>query len=197
MNEDLELLQNSWDNNKNNKSAQTTNFSELYSMIQQKEKDNYRFYYGTIGILLGTLIIVCLFFYFLAPVQETLSRIGASLMITSLSIRILIEVNSIYKAKRIKPTDNTLSTAQHSIHFHQLRKKIHQIADTSSLAVYTIGFYLISPEFSLYIDFVYLLLIDFSYIIIGVILFIVIRKGVKKEIQHLEEIIKLRDEIME
>ena len=94
--------------------------------FNKKKKITIVFYYGTIGILLGTLIIVCLFFYFLAPVQETLSRIGASLMITSLSIRILIEVNSIYKAKRIKPTDNTLSTAQHSIHFHQLRKKIHQ-----------------------------------------------------------------------
>ncbi len=63
--------------------------------------------------------------------------------------------------------------------------------------LYIIGFFMITPEFSLYMEFWNIVLIDTSYIVIGIILFIVIRKGVIKEMQKLTDIVQLKNEITE
>jgi len=197
MNNEFNELQNKWKSNKKEMELSNDGFDILYSKIKQKEKENYFFYYGTITILLATLIAISLFFYYVAPVREILSRIGAGLMISGLLFRIFIEVISIYKAKQINILDNTLKTTENTINFHQFRKIIHKVIAPIIIVLYTIGFYMITPEFSLYIEFWNLVLIDISYIIIGIILFIGIRKGVKKEMQKLTDILKLKDEITE
>jgi hypothetical protein len=40
-------------------------------------------------------------------------------------------------------------------------------------------------------------LIDISYVVIGIILFSIIRKGIKEEMQKLTDIVKLKNEITE
>ncbi len=197
MNNEFNELQNKWESNKKEIELSNDSFDILYSKIKKKEKENYFFYYGTITILLATLIVISLFFYYVAPVKETLSRIGVGLMISGLLFRIFIEVISISKAKQINNLDNTLKTTENTINFHKFRKIIHKVIAPIIIVLYTIGFYMITPEFSLYIEFWNLVLIDISYVIIGIILFIVIRKGVKKEMQKLNDIIKLKDDITE
>ncbi len=197
MNNEFNELQNKWESNKKEIELSNDSFDILYSKIKKKEKENYFFYYGTITILLATLIAISLFFYYVAPVKETLSRIGVGLMISGLLFRIFIEVISISKAKQINNLDNTLKTTENTINFHKFRKIIHKVIAPIIIVLYTIGFYMITPEFSLYIEFWNLVLIDISYVIIGIILFIVIRKGVKKEMQKLNDIIKLKDDITE
>ena len=56
---------------------------------------------------------------------------------------------------------------------------------------------MITPEFSIYMEFWNIVLIDTSYVVIGIILFIIIRKGVHKEMQKLTDIVKLKNEITE
>jgi hypothetical protein len=146
---------------------------------------------------LTALIVITLFFYYVAPVKEILSRIGAGLMISGLVFRIFIEVISIHKAKQINKLDDALKTMDNTIKFHQFRKTIHNIIAPVVVVLYTIGFYMITPEFSLYMKFWNLVLIDVSYVIIGIILFVIIRKGVKKEMQKLEDIMELKKEITE
>jgi hypothetical protein len=197
MNSDFNELQSKWESSKKGIELCTTNFESLYKKIKNKEKENYFFYYGTITILLATLIVISLFFYYVAPVQELLSRIGAGLMVLGLVFRIFIEIISIYKAKQINNLDTTLKTAENAINFHQFRKTIHQVIAPIIIGLYTVGFYMITPEFSLYIEFWNLVLIDISYVIIGMILFILIRKGVKKEMQKLKDIVQLKNEITE
>ncbi len=197
MDSEFNKLQNKWENNKKEIELSNDSLDILYSKIKEKEKANYFFYYGTITILLATLIVISLFFYYVAPVKETLSRIGVGLMVSGLLFRILIEIISIYKAKQINNIDDTLKTTENTINFHQFRKTIHSVIAPIIIILYTIGFYMITPEFSLYIEFWNLVLIDVSYVIIGIILFIVIRKGVKKEMQKLNEIIKLKDDLTE
>jgi Ca2+/Na+ antiporter len=197
MSSDFKELQNKWDSSKKSIEFSTSNFDKLHAKIKSKEKENYFFYYGTITILLITLIVISLFFYYVAPVKETLSRLGVGLMIFGLVFRIFIEIISIYKAKQINNLDNTLKTAENSINFHQFRKTIHKVIAPIIIVLYTIGFYLITPEFSSHMEFWNILLIDISYVVIGIILFIVIRKGVKKEMEKLTEIVKLKNEITE
>jgi len=197
MSSDFKELQSKWESSKENIDLATTNFDNLYKKIKDKEKENYFFYYGTITILVITLIVISLFFYYAAPVQEILSRIGAGLMIFGLVFRICIELISIHKAKQINNLDTTLKTAENTIKFHQFRKTIHQVIAPIIIALYTVGFYMITPEFSVHMKLWNVVLIDISYLIIGIILFFVIRKGVKKEMQKLTDIIKLKNEITE
>lgn len=197
MSNDFKELQSKWEASKKNLDHSVTNLDSLYAKIKLKERENYFFYYGTITILSVTLLVISLFFVYVAPVKEILSRIGAGLMIFGLLFRIYIEIISIYKAKQINNLDNTLKTAENTIKFHQFRKTIHKVIAPIIIGLYTIGFYLITPEFSLYMKLWNIVLIDISYVVIGVILFIVIRKGVKKEMQKLTDIMTLKKEITE
>jgi len=195
MNNEFDKLQNKWESNKKEIELSNDSLDVLYSKIKKKEKENYFFYYGTITILLLTLIIISLFFYYVAPVKAILSRIGVGLMILGLLFRILIEMISIYKAKQINNSDNTLKKTENTINFYQFRKIIHKVIAPIIIVLYTIGFYMITPEFSLHIEFWNLVLMDVSYVIIGIILFLLIRKGVKKEMQKLTDIIELKNDI--
>lgn len=197
MSSDFKELQRRWESSKKGIEQQQHSFENLYKKIRIKEKENYFFYYGTITILLLVLIVISLFFYYIAPVEETLSRIGAGLMISGLLFRIIIEIISIYKAKQINSLDNTLKTTQNTINFYQFRKTIHRIIAPIIVVLYTLGFYTITPEFILYLEFWHVLLMDISYLFIGIILFVIIRKSVKKEMQKLIEIVKLKNEIIE
>lgn len=197
MSRDFEELQRNWEKSKNNIESQTGSFDGLYKKIRSREKENYFFYYGTVTILSITLLAISLFFYYAAPVKEILSRVGAGLMILGLLFRIVIEIISIYKAKRINNLDSTLKTAENAINFHSFRKSIHQIVSPIVIVLYTAGFYMITPEFSLHMKLWNIVLYDILYVVIGIILFIVIRKGVKKEMEKLREIVNLRNELIE
>ena len=197
MNNDFKALQESWKSSKKNIKTPANNFDALYKKIEQKEKENFSFYYGTIIILMITLIAVSLFFYYLAPVEQTLSRIGAGLMITGLVFRIIIEIISINKAKRINKLDKTLLTVDNTFSFHQFRKTIHQIYSPIIIGLYSIGFYIIFPEFMLYMSTWMIWFIGTSYLIMGIVLFILIRKGVVDEMKKLTDIMELKKDIIE
>ncbi len=193
----FEELQKKWDFSKKNIVKSNDDLDHLYLKIKKKERENYFFYYGTITTLFVVLIVLSLFFIYVAPVKETQSRIGAGFMISVLLFRIFIEIISIYKAKQINNIYSTLKTMETAINFHQFRKMIHILISPILIGLYTIGFYMLTSEFSLYISFWNLIIIDTSYLIIGFILFVVLRKGVIKELQKLTEILKLKKEIIE
>jgi len=197
MENDFKDLQSQWQNHKNTIETPKQNMEEFYKKIKTKEKANYFFYYGTLFIFTMTLISISLFFYYVAPVKELLSRIGVTLMIAGLVFRIIIEIISIQKAKRMNALNNALVATENTIKFHQFRKTIHNKVAPIIIILYTIGFYMITPEFSLYIDFWLLVWFNVSYVIIGIILFFIIRKGVRKEMIKINEIMKLRQEIFE
>jgi hypothetical protein len=196
MDNDLFELQNQWQKAKGKLKPKGGAISELYSKIKEKEKSNYFFYYGTISILSLTLIGISLFFYYVAPVQETLSRIGVGQMILGLLIRIIIEVGSIRRAKNINHSDGALKTLENTYAFHSYRKMIHHVVAPTIITCYTLGFYMITPEFTKYIPLPYLIMIDVSYVVVGIILFLVIRKGVRKEMRYLNELSQLREELV-
>ncbi|PQJ19700.1 hypothetical protein [Tenacibaculum sp. SG-28] len=197
MGNNFKELQEHWQKNKSKLTSSTQDLNEVYDTIASKERSNFFFYYGTIATLTCTLLALALFFYFVAPVREIMSRIGAGLMLIGLLVRIGFEIKSIYKAKQIKNIDDTLKTISNTEDFHNFRKKIHQIVAPTILFLYTIGFYMITPEFSNYISFWNLVLIDISYLVIGIVLFIIIRKGVLKEMKILQEIISLKNDIIQ
>ncbi|GGX14651.1 hypothetical protein [Aquimarina muelleri] len=197
MSNEFEELQRKWQKNKQNIKNNPEATNKMLATITAKKKSNIRFHYGNISILSIVVLGVAAFFYYVAPVKEIASRIGVFLMIGSLFLRILIEYISILKSKKIDIIDSVLKTTNNTLTFYTFRKRIHGPVTVTIIALYTIGFYMITPEFSIYFSTWQMILIDSSYIIGAIIPFLIIRKSIKKEIRTLLEIIELRNEILE
>ncbi|WP_282080207.1 hypothetical protein [Aquimarina algiphila] len=197
MENEFDELQNKWQKGKKDIENNTETINETLAAITTKKNSSVQFHYGNIAVLSVTLIGIAAFFYFLAPVQEILSRIGVVLMLGGLLTRIVIECISVSKSKKIDVIDNVLKTTNNTIAFYKFRKQIHGPVTIIILALYTIGFYMITPEFSLYFSTWKMILIDVSYIIGAIIFISFIRKSIKKEIKTLLEIIELRNKMVE
>lgn len=197
MNHEFEELQRKWQKSKQGIKNDLEATDKMLASITAKKKSNIRFLYGNITVLSIVVLGIVSFFYYIAPVKETISRIGVFLMIGSLSLRILIEYISILKSKKIDIVDDALKTTNNTLAFYTFRKKIHGPVTLTIIALYTIGFYMITPEFSIHFSIWQMILIDGSYIIGAIIPFISIRKSIQKEMHTLLEIIKLKNEILE
>lgn len=192
MDKDFTSLENAWKKSKENIQNSDKNISAIYQKVDQAKSNSVKFYYGTIYILLITLIGIIAFFILVAPVKELLSRIGATIMVLGLTIRIVIEVGSISKLKQIKVHQTTLETIEHAIGFHKYRKKIHSVIMPIILLLYTVGFYMITPEFLMYLSKEMVIFYDVMYLIIMVFLFYQFKKGIRKELTNLERTIDLK-----
>lgn len=197
MNNEFETLQNQWKKDKGNIESTSNDAEEIFSSIKKKKSWSTRFHYGNILVLSIVLIGIMAFFYFVAPVQELLSRVGVGFMVGGLLIRIIIEIISVSKAKNINMVNDALQTTNDTITFYNFRKTIHGPVTIGIIGLYTIGFYMITPEFSLYFETWQMILIDVSYIIGAIIPFLAVRKNIKKEIKILLEIIQLKKKMTE
>jgi hypothetical protein len=90
-----------------------------------------------------------------------------------------------------------LETVNNAIAFYQYRKKVQFVVAPTIVALYTIGFYMITPEFLTYLSVESVILFDALYLVMAVILFIQIRKGVIKEVNTLQETVALKQELLE
>jgi hypothetical protein len=196
MDNEFKNLQQKWQKQKKELGDSSSNFEEILSKIENKRKKGLSFHYGNIGILLITLIGLFLFFYFVAPVEELLSRIGVGFMMIGILIRIVIEIFSSIKSKKINKLDTALKATELTIDFYKFRKKIHGAIMHVIFVLYLVGFYMISPEFSNYFSLWQMILMDVSCFVIIAIIYIQIRKGIKNEMQTLLEIIELKNEII-
>ena len=117
-------------------------------------------------------------------------------MLGGLLIRIIFEIISISKSKKMHVIDNSLESVNNSIAFYQFRKNIHGIVAPIIISLYTIGFYMLTPEFLLYMSTWNVVLFDVSYLFIAIILFVQIRKGVRKEMENVKSTIELKKELL-
>src|ERR1700730_7730887 len=125
---------------------------QLIGIAKEKKKRILYSQYGTIVVLTITLIAISFFFHFARPFKELLSKIGIGFMLCGLLLRIIIEVISTFKSKNIHLINNASKTANDALAFYNFRKQIHGPVTISTVGLYIIGFYLLSPEFSEYIS---------------------------------------------
>ena len=197
MSDHFSELESVWQSGKERIQSTPESLQTIYAQIQQNKRSNFSFYYGTILILSITLIGVASFFHFLAPVQELLSRMGVGLMLGGLLIRILLEVTTTIRSKKVHIESNSLEAVNNAIAFYQFRKKVQFVVAPTIVALYTIGFYMITPEFLEYLSTEYVIFFDVLYLFLAIFLFIQIRKGVIKEVKTLQETIALKQELIQ
>ena len=171
------------------------NTDEIIRLAKRKKKSVIDFHIGNIVVLSVTFVVIGLFFFYVTPFRETLSRVGVTLMLGGLLLRIIIEVISIVKSKKVQLTNDAFSTTADAIAFYTFRKKIHGPVTITIVVLYIIGFYFLSPEFSKYISMKWMIIMDGSFIVGAAFLIWVIRKGIKDEMRNLQELIEVRKEM--
>lgn len=168
---------------------------QLERMARKKKKNISSAHYVTILILSITLIGISYFFFKVVSFQHWLSKIGMTFMIGSLIIRIIVEIISTVKASKINVSNDVSSITQQAITFHRYRRKVHSLFTILIVGFYVIGFYLLTPEFNLYIKKEWLLLMHLSFLIGACFVFIQARKGIREEMKALSELVDIRKEM--
>jgi len=191
MNNDFNDIQKSWNAEKDSLSENETSL-EVIKKITEKKNENTKFHYGNVFVLLLTLVVICTFFIFIAPVQETLSRIGAGLMIGILVVRIVVEIYSVKQSHKLDPTQNTVGNLSKSVEYLRLRRRIHGVLTISLVVIYTIGLFMIFPEFLLYLGWIPLVVFYGMYLVSGIIIIVTLKKKIRQELIDIEETIELR-----
>ncbi|MGZ8551355.1 MAG: hypothetical protein ACXWV2_11860, partial [Chitinophagaceae bacterium] len=117
------------------------------------------------------------------------------LMIGALVIRILVEIYSLQNAKKILPEKNLTTATHDALSYYHFRKKVHGPVTIVTVALYVIGYVLLSPEFSIYIDFKWMVLMHVSFVLGAAFLIWQIRKGILEEMANLNRLVRLEEEL--
>lgn len=195
MSNQLNDLKNRWQDAKDSNQSQSLNFNEIIALSKKKLKNAVSIHIKNIVILTVTLLGISAFFKYVAPFKETFSQVGVLLMVGSLILRIAIELYSIYLSSKINMIDSAATNSNSSLRFYQFRKKIHGSVMAIIITAYTIGFYMLTPEFSLYFSLPMMILIDVSYLVGAIIVAYFIRMGIRNEMGHLTELLELQNDI--
>lgn len=86
------------------------------------------------------------------------------MMVVGLAVRILIEIFSTIKSRKIDLSNTALKTTTDSVDFYNFRKKIHGPVTIILVGIYTIGFYMLTPEFSRHFDLLWIVIVDVAYV---------------------------------
>lgn len=192
--DNFESLKSAWKDSKREAPA-GMNAIDMQNLVMQNHSQSKRFHLGNVAILAVTCIGISLFFYFLAPMQETISRIGIVLMVGGLIVRIVVELVSHRKADNIEFNVDTKTTALQASKFYAWRKRIHGPVTITIVLLYSLGFYLLTPEFLDYLPQFWVIVMDIGYVVIAVVLTRVINTGIKKEMAALKEIMEIRSQL--
>lgn len=196
MNTDFNQLKDLWDESKKNQVSPTPDIEDLIQLAQKKMRSTVRSQWITILVLTITFLVIGAFFKYEVHFKHTISRVGIALMLGGLVIRIFLELISIFLSGKINLTETALKSNHSKMSYFRFRKIMNGPVTVSIVILYSIGFYLLTPEFSLYFSTAMMVLIDLSYILAAVIFIWSIRKAVKKEMTILNEVIHIQEDIL-
>jgi len=108
--------------------------------------------YITIAVMTITLFILIVYTFYFSFNEWNNFNLGLMLMISSLAIRIILEIYSVYKK------ENQLIAMHHKSYLNYLKKYyktrmiIHYLVTPLCITSYSIGFYLLLPYFKNYLS---------------------------------------------
>ncbi len=194
MNNELDELKALWQKAKSSTETQPVkqDIAALIAQGEAKKKSTLAAHVINAAILSGTVAFLVFYFYYLYNFQDLLSNMGINLMIGGLTIRIVIEIFSAIRSRRINISDKATQSLQNSISFHEFRKRIHGPVTMIIFGLYFVGFYMLTPEFSRHISMAWLIAMDVSALMVAAVLIVFIRKGIRQELRDLEKLIELQ-----
>ena len=194
MEKEMDDLASLWKGGKQG-SSQTESVDVIIAQAQQRKRSSLMAHYGNIAIMTGVMIMVAVFFLYLYPFRTVLSIAGVYTMIAGLAIRIVIEIFSVMRSTKIQLSDAVATKANEALQFYNFRKKIHGPVTIVCVGMYVVGWFMLSPEYSRYIPMWLLVVMDVGFVVMAVVLIVVIRRGLMKEIEDLYKIVELRRQL--
>ncbi|QSE96631.1 hypothetical protein [Fulvivirga lutea] len=195
MSKDFDDIKNKWQSAKKEQSTSKVSAVELIELSKKKMKSVVNMHLANMGILIITFIGIVAFIVYLARFQETLSHIGVALMLGGLAIRIVIEGYSIYLSSAIDLSKSVQEVNEQYLGFYNYRKRIHGPVTITILVLYVIGYFLLLPEFNVYLSDTMMIFITVSLIPAAFIVGYSIKNGIKKEMGILTELMDTRDSL--
>ncbi len=196
MKSNIDDIKEIWKSGQNSFEDSNTPVSEIILQAGQKKKKALKVQITNLVILILVLFGLGLFFKNVAPFNQLLSKVGVALMLGSLSIRIVLELYSIFLSRKIDISETALKTNTNAFTYHKLRKFIHGFVTISILVIYSVGFFMLTPEFSLYFNSKIMILIDLSFLVAALIVGLSIRSAIRKEMASLNEILRFNKELL-
>lgn len=170
---------------------------QLISEAQRLHGESQKFQRGNLLILGSSFLMMCYFLLFYFGFRELLSHVGVVLMLGFFLLRIVLEAYSVLEGRKKEASDSATESLEKEKKYLSLRLKIHSTFTYLTLSAYTLGFLFLLPEFSKYISSFWMGALVSSYFIPGIILTLLIRKNVQKELQELRTVVELRKRILE
>lgn len=172
-----------------------TAVSAVLKKAEAYKKSTIRFQYGNVIILSITLIFYVIFFYRFLLYGTLLSKTGFCMMAIPLLVRIIAEIFSIAKGRRIKIDHNAWQHNQEVIRYTSFRKWMHGPVTFTIMGLYTLGYYCIMVEFSELVPLWLIIVLCVAYPVVASFLIFQIRKGIKKEMEQLRWLSAFQTEI--
>lgn len=195
MNTDFNHLKNLWKESKKDQVLPFSDIQEIIKTAQKKMRSTIRLQWGTIIILAITFAVISAYFIYVAQFKQTISHVGIGLMLGGLMVKIVLELISILLSGKIKLTETALKLNHTTLSYFRFRKIMNGPVTITIVLLYSIGFYMLTPEFSLYFSTPMMILIDASYILGAAIFTWSIKITVKKEMTILNEIVRIQQDI--
>lgn len=170
--------------------------SQLISEAQRLNQESVKFQWTTVLILGSTFLMMCYFLLVYFGFREILSHIGVAVMLGFFLLRIVLEAYSILEGRKKEATVSAVESLEKEKKYLELRLRIHGFYTFLTLGAYTLGFLLLLPEFSKYISSFWMAALVCSYFIPGIILTLLIRKNVQKELRELRMVVELKEKIL-
>lgn len=170
--------------------------AQLISEAQRLNRESKKFQWSTLLILGSTFLMTCYFLLVYFGFRETLSHVGVAIMLGFFLLRIVLEAYSIVEGGKKEATDSAIESLEKEKKYLELRLRVHGFYTFLTLSAYTLGFLLLLPEFSKYISSFWMAALVCSYFIPGIILTLLIRKNVQKELRELRMVVELKEKIL-
>ena len=191
---ELEDLKKQWDQAKESVSANNAGAAEMEAEIRRHNRFQLNQHVFNGLILLLTWGVLLYFYTVVASMQTVLGQAGAFILLSSLGLRIALEIGSFIYFRKIQPTLSTLDKEYHMMRYYRFRKKLHDVWSPIIVLVYLIGVGLQVPEFLQYFSVGRISLWLGLFLVSGILIFWGARKGIKKEMNSLRAVIRLKEE---
>lgn len=179
----FEELESNW---KNQPEIQVTEkgFQEVLNGLR-KIKNKQRITNVVLGI---TAIILIVFFFYISGYGNKQVILGISLMVGSLLVRILLEVLSIRKLKKMNAVAHSMDFRKDLIGYYKGRKFVHFVWTPLLILTYVAGFLILLPLFKANLSSGFYTYIIISSMVLLIVLSIFIAKQIRTEMNNLKRL---------
>ncbi|MEM9984347.1 MAG: hypothetical protein AAF804_04565 [Bacteroidota bacterium] len=170
---------------------------DLIAQAKKSQRRTMVYQYQNVGVMALSWLAVGGFFGLWLPFQSGLSHAGVGLMLASFGLRIAVEAWSIYRLRRLDLGQEAQQSSIQALRYCRWRQRLHGPFTFTIVALYSLGFFLLTPEFWAAMPTWQVVTIDASYLVGAAILIWQIRSGIRQEMAQVNHLANICHQLIE